>query len=299
MKQSEVFYKFPYWLQLVCLLLVMVGCLLVSANIAALFAALFFGMDSLNQALPLLFVQAVSVTGGFLLPSLWFARMQQAGNPDYPAAKKGFSLKLLGWAVLAYLLLCPFISAVQEWNAGWHFPEKWQTLEEYFRNKSLQTELLSQKMLLTDRWGTFFCSIAVVAIGAGVCEEFFFRGCLQNIFRGWFRNVHAAVWVCAAVFSLFHGDFFGFLPRLFLGALLGYLYVWSGSIWLPVIVHTLNNSVLATVLFLHHNGYIALSPENLEHAPHWSIVLIGLVLCTGVCLQVAKGNKSKFYSIFF
>ncbi len=292
MKQSEVFYKFPHWLQLVCLFLVMVGCLLVSANIAALFAALLFGMDSLNQALPLLFVQAVSVTGGFLLPSLWFAYMQKAGKPDYAAVKKGFSVKLLGLALLAYLLLCPFISALQEWNAGWHFPERWQALEEYFRNKSLQAELLSQKMLLTDSWGTFLCSIAVVAVGAGVCEEFFFRGCLQNIFRDWFKNVHAAIWTCAAIFSLFHGDLFGFLPRLVLGALLGYLYVWSGSIWLPVIVHTLNNTVLATVFFLHHNGYIALSPENLEHAPHWLIVSACLALCTGVCCLLTKKQNA-------
>lgn len=293
MKQRDVFYKFPYWLQLICLFLVMVGCLLVCGNLATLFSAVFFGMESLEKTLPLLFVQAVSVTGGFLLPSLWFAHMQKAGNPDYPAAKKGFSMKLLGLAVLAYLLLCPFISAVQEWNAGWHFPERWQAMEEFFRNKSLQAESLSKKMLLTDSWGIFLGSIVVVGIGAGVCEEFFFRGCLQNIFKGWFKNTHTAIWTCATVFSLFHGDLFGFLPRLFLGAFLGYLYVWSGSIWMPVIVHTLNNTILATAYFLHHNGYIALSPESLEQSPHWLIVSICLILFAGICRIMDRKIKEK------
>ena len=291
MKQREVFYRFPNWLQLICLVLIMIGCLLVSTNIATLLAALFFGLDSLNHTAPLLFVQAIAVTGGFLLPSLWFFRMQKAGNPDYPSAKKGVPLKILLLSVLAYFLLCPFISALQEWNTSWSFPEKWQNIEEFFRNKSLQAELLSQKMLLTDSWGLFICGILVVGLGAGVCEEFFFRGCLQNIFRSWFKNAHIAVWVCAAVFSLFHGDLFGFLPRLFLGALLGYLYLWSGSIWLPVIVHTLNNTVLATVYFLNHNGYIALSPDTLEHSPHWLVVLPCLLLCTGICFLLARGNR--------
>ncbi|MCM1040815.1 MAG: CPBP family intramembrane metalloprotease [Bacteroides sp.] len=291
MKQRDVFYKFPCWLQLICLFLLMFGCLLVCANMASLLVVLVSGADSAGQTLPLLFVQGASVTGGFLLPSLWFMHMQKAGNPDYISVKKGVGLKILGLAVLAYLLLCPFISAIQEWNMNWHFPERWQALEAYFRNKGLLADQLSRQMLQTDSWGVFICSLLVVAVGAGVCEEFFFRGCLQNIFRNWFKNTHAAVWVCAAVFSLFHGDLFGFLPRLFLGAFLGYLYVWSGSIWTSVIVHTLNNSLLAFVYFLNYNGHLALSPENLENAPHWLIVLPCLLLCTGTCLLLSRNAK--------
>ena len=293
MRQRDIFYRFPHWLQLVCLFLVFIGCVLVGGNIASMAAVLCFGADALGHAGSLLAVQGVSVVCGFLLPALWFNHMQQAGHPDYLHVRETLSLRWLGVAVLAYFLLCPFISFLQEWNMGWHLPEKWQTLEVYFRNKSLQMEELSKRMLLTHSWGVFAGSLCVVALGAGICEEFFFRGCLQNLFHSWFKNTHAAVWTTAAVFSLFHADFFGFMPRLFLGAFLGYLYLWSGSIWLSVIIHSLNNAILATAYFLNFNHHITFNPDSLEQSPPWYMVVPCLVACIGLCLWMVRTVKKK------
>lgn len=298
MKQRDIFYRFPHWLQLICLILVFIGCVLVCSNIAAILAVLCFGANALSQTVPLLMVQAFSVVGGFLLPALWFDNMQKAGNPDYLRFQQPLPLRLLGLALLAYLLLCPFVSAMQEWNAGWHFPERWSAVEEYLRNKSMQADELSKKMLLTNSWGVFAGSLLVVAFGAGICEEFFFRGCLQNLFRSWFKNTHAAVWTAAVIFSLLHGDFFGFLPRVILGAFLGYLYVWSGTIWLPVIVHSLNNAFLVVAYFLHHNQYIAFNPESLEQSIPWYVVVPCLLACLGICLLMARNSKKKPFQSF-
>jgi hypothetical protein len=65
-----------------------------------------------------------------------------------------------------------------------------------------------------------------------------------------FRNAHAAIWVTAFIFSAMHMEFFGFVPRLLLGALLGYLVRWSGSLWLPILAHALNNSLVVICLWI-------------------------------------------------
>src|SRR5690606_27732574 len=72
--------------------------------------------------------------------------------------------------------------------------------------------------------------------------EFLFRGCVQGILMRWFKNPHTAIWVTAIIFSAIHLQFYGFLPRMLLGALFGYLLFWGKSIWLPVLAHFLNNA---------------------------------------------------------
>jgi hypothetical protein len=63
------------------------------------------------------------------------------------------------------------------------------------------------------------------------------------------RSRHLAVWVTSLIFSLVHFQFYGFLPRLFLGALLGYLFLYTGNLWIPILFHFINN---ATVLVMNY-----------------------------------------------
>ena len=84
--------------------------------------------------------------------------------------------------------------------------------------------------------------ILIVGVLTGIGEEFVFRGVLQRLFLDKFRNPHIAVWITAVIFSAVHFQFYGFVPRMLLGAFFGYLLVWSGNIWLPIIAHALNNS---------------------------------------------------------
>ena len=288
MKIHDVFYKFPWGLQFLCFVLISAGCLIVSANAGSLLSVLIFGRDAFYQTPSLLVVQGISITGGFLLPALWLARMKQAARTDYLQCRNVVSFRPLLLAIAGYLLLSPFIAVVQEWNAAWHFPASWNGIEMYFRNKTAFSEQISRQMLHVQSSGLFICAFIVVAVGAGVCEEFFFRGGLQNLVREKVRNTHAAIWITAAIFSFFHIDLFGFFPRLFLGALLGYLYVWSESIWLPVLVHTLNNGILALLHFLYFNGRISLDPQNLEQAPGWPYVALSMIGFIVICFAAGK-----------
>lgn len=85
-------------------------------------------------------------------------------------------------------------------------------------------------------------TILIVGIMAGLSEELLFRGCLQRLLTTGGISPHAAIWIGAFVFSLLHLQFYGFIPRMLLGAFFGYLLWWTGSVWVPVILHITNNT---------------------------------------------------------
>ena len=97
--------------------------------------------------------------------------------------------------------------------------------------------------------------VMMSAVLPALCEEFFFRGVLQIQLAKATRNVHVAIWVTALLFALTHMQVYGMLPRLFMGALLGYTLIWSGTIWAPVLLHMLyNGSALAIYVYFESVG---------------------------------------------
>ena len=99
----------------------------------------------------------------------------------------------------------------------------------------------------------------VIAIIPAVGEELLFRGVIQKLFLKWNGKVHLSVWLTAFVFSAVHMQFLGFFPRLILGAVLGYMLVWSGSLWLPIVAHFTNNAF--AVLLTYFIGMDKINPS--------------------------------------
>ena len=98
--------------------------------------------------------------------------------------------------------------------------------------------------------GIWIINLFIMAILPAIGEEMLFRGIIQRYFINIIKNYHIAVWITAVIFSLFHLQFYGFIPRLVLGALLGYMMVWSGNLWVPITAHFFNNAFGVTVYFL-------------------------------------------------
>ncbi len=107
-----------------------------------------------------------------------------------------------------------------------------------------------------------FLSIAVIP---ALCEELVFRGVMMPLLAKMTRNIHAAVWITAFLFSLIHMQFYGFLPRMIMGALLGYFVVWSGSLWASILAHFINNA--SAFLMFRYFGTLE-TPENSLFS-HW------------------------------
>ena len=89
-------------------------------------------------------------------------------------------------------------------------------------------------------------NILIIAIMAGIGEELMFRGVIQKILIGWTKDIHLGILYTAIIFSTIHFQFYGFVPRMILGMVLGYLYIWSKSLWVPVIAHAINNALTVT-----------------------------------------------------
>ena len=96
-----------------------------------------------------------------------------------------------------------------------------------------------------------------MAILPAVGEELLFRGLLQQKLFSCFKNIHISIWITAFLFSALHLQFFGFFPRFLLGALLGYMFYWSGSLWLPIIAHFTNNALALLMSFFISKNMIS------------------------------------------
>jgi hypothetical protein len=104
-------------------------------------------------------------------------------------------------------------------------------------------------------------------------EELVFRGIIQREFYRATRNIHVSIWVSAAIFSAIHIQFYGFVPRMLLGALFGYLYYWSGSLTMSMLAHLFNNGMMVVALYYYQQGALDIDVESTEAAP-WPIVAI-------------------------
>lgn len=156
------------------------------------------------------------------------------------------NLIILALGVMAIISISPLIDVLSTWNQGLQLPESLRSIEDWMINSEKAAEVATNTLLNTDSWGGFVMNIIIIAIMAGIGEELMFRGVIQKILIGWTKNIHLGILYTAIIFSAIHFQFYGFVPRMILGMVLGYLYIWSKSLWVPVIAHAINNALTVT-----------------------------------------------------
>lgn len=190
------------------------------------------------------------------------------------------SWHIVFWSIIALLVSMPLMEYMIEWNQGIKLPPAYSQLESTMKNTEEMAGRLTKFLIHFDRPIDFISGLFVIAAMAGIGEELFFRGILQNIFEKYLSNKHVAIWASAAVFSFIHFQFYGFFPRLFLGAFFGYLYVWYRNIWIPIIAHFFNNGFALTMNYLYQLKKINIDPErSIQYMPIWSAA-ISLIFVT-------------------
>lgn len=147
-------------------------------------------------------------------------------------------------SMLLILVIQPFIELTGYLNQQITLPESMAALSKTMKEMEESAKHVTDLLLSDKSVFGIILNLVIIAALAGIAEEFFFRGCMQRIFKKIFKNVHIAVWVTAAIFSAIHFQFEGFFARMLLGAVLGYLFVWSGSLWIPMLVHFVNNAMV-------------------------------------------------------
>lgn len=179
-------------------------------------------------------------------------------NEDQIFLKTGFRHQKVVPALLVFVILLltlPFVSWLISINSKLVLPDFLAGLEEKLMRMESERGDLTERMLSTRSVASLGMNLLLIAVVPALGEEFFFRGTVQNIFRKWTGSAHAAIWITAVVFSAIHMQFYGFLPRFFLGLLFGYIFFITGSIWLTVWAHFLNNALsVLLVFFLSRQG---------------------------------------------
>lgn len=188
------------------------------------------------------FVQGFFV---FLMPALAVAVLDKEKWVSQVGLKLEYKMiRLYLWAVLILFVALPCTAMLTNLNLQMQLPDTMHSVEQWMRNAENEARLTTEKLFASRSFSNLLGNLFVVAFFAAFVEEVFFRGALQRYLRLMLDNRHLTVFVVAFVFSFLHFQFYGFLPRLFLGLILGYLYEYSRNLWTSIFVHFVNNAMV-------------------------------------------------------
>ncbi|MDQ6482587.1 CPBP family intramembrane glutamic endopeptidase [Dyadobacter sp. LHD-138] len=187
--------------------------------------------------------------------------------------------------------MIPVNHQIIDWNQNIQFPEIFKEVENWMRVKEQEKILLTQGLLRIESLSQLLVALMVFGLVGPIGEEVFFRGVLQTKLNDWGLSPIKSIWVAATIFSLIHFQFYGFFPRLLIGALFGYLFLWSGNIWIPVVAHAVNNSLFVLTAFTHQKWpflgrYIEIISDN------WISCIISVALSVVGLYLFRKQNFS-------
>jgi len=192
-------------------------------------------------------------------------------------------------AVGAMILALPGINALAWWNSEMNLPPFLSELEAALAGMEAQAAVLTDALTGSNQVWVLVLNIIIIAFIPALGEELIFRGLLIPILRKWTKNIHWAIWIGAILFSAMHMQFYGFLPRLLLGAFLGYLYVWSGSIWVPILAHFTNNAMALILLFAVKRSALPQEVDSFEPTPvYFGVVIFSTLAFAGVLLMAYR-----------
>ena len=165
---------------------------------------------------------------------------------------------LIGAALM--FVSIPVSTSLTTWNESMNFGDAFAKLEDYLKVLEETAQAATEKMLNVDTIGGLLFNLIVIALIPAIGEELTFRGVLQQSLTRR-MNPHIAIILSAAIFSFIHFQFYGFLPRMFLGLLMGYMFYITNSLWTSMLMHFLNNGAAVVLYYLSNKGVI----EDAEH----------------------------------
>ncbi len=238
-------------------------------------------------------IQTVSEIGTFILPAFFVAYTFSNSATGYLKLDKKPNWISVA-AVFAMLIAAvPVINFLGELNSRMVFPSWLAGLERMMKESEDQASKLTEKFLAINSPFQFVYAIIMIAVLPALGEELLFRGVLQRIFSEWSRNIHTGVWATAILFSAMHMQFYGFVPRMLLGVMLGYLFLWSGSLWLPILAHFFNNGAAVVASYLYKENSISVDPDKIGTENDYAAVAVSVILTAGLLWFIYKREKEN------
>lgn len=260
----------------------LVSITIVSTLLFSLFAMLIVGND-LSGTSVLKTTQFFQSIGLFVVPPLLLAFMWSLKPLEHLKMNRLPDSWSILFAIIIMIAAVPAINLLGEINHAIRFPASLAFIEEYLISMETRAEVLTNKMLAVSSIHDLLINIGLIAIIPAVGEELFFRGTVQRLLQDKMK-VHAAIWVTAFIFSSIHFQFYGFIPRLLMGAFLGYLFVWTNNLWVPIIAHFTNNGLAVLFYYLKNTGQTTLDLENIGTSQTYLVGIISMVTVASLIL---------------
>lgn len=205
------------------------------------------------------------------LPAYLFAYLAYP-KPLYYLGLKNNSELSTQWillSIICIIAISPFVSYMEELL---------QKISFFKIDPNAHYDKMSKAMLQGTDSKTLISNLLAICLVPAIVEELFFRGCLQQVLCNWLKKNHwIALILVAVMFSAFHGQLSGFVPRVFLGLILGLVYYWSGNIFYSIVIHFLNNTFGILLYYFYEKKWITSDPAQIISIPIW-IVAISIFL---------------------
>lgn len=275
MKREKIFVRVVIWFALI------VFFMFVSMGVWMV------GVSDQTAISSLKWLQFLQTIGVFLLPALlgvwWWSDDHRPFRWLKMDRKSGWDIMVL--AIVIMLCAIPGINLLAALNNALVLPDSMRFIEEYLRQMEEEAALLTERFLQADDvWGLLI-NIGLMALLPALAEEISFRGVLQQLLGG---RTHVAIWLTAFIFSAIHMQFYGFVPRMLMGALFGYMFVWTGSLWVPIVMHFVNNGIAVLCYYILSRDGVEMDmnyADTLGAGTTWWLGLLSL-LTVGILLRV-------------
>jgi len=245
------------------------------------------------------YLQILSHFGFFIMPAIFFAHIFESGFKSFFFFIRTVRWNLIFLGALLLLFQLPVVNYLAYINSLIVFPESMKAVEEWMRITENEAEKIILLFLDNPSVLSLIVNLFMIAIIPAIGEELIFRGILLRLLKRWWGNIHLAVLMSAIIFSIIHFQFYGFLPRVFLGIILGYLFVWTGSLWVPIVAHFVNNASAVLVGHFYFKGDFPVKIDefgNFNNEPVLLVFLTFIAALSIVGFWFANKKTSQFYN---
>lgn len=215
----------------------------------------------------------------FCVPTLLSAWLCDKDPVNYVGLRFDLRWSHIVGIVIIMLITSPMMNMLIEWNANITLPDSLSEIAAKMKEMEDTAAATTETLLSETSIYALLSGILVIGILTGIGEEMFFRAGIQRILASAGMNPHLAIWIAAFLFSAMHLQFFGFFPRMLLGAFFGYLYYSTRSIWVSALAHALNNSIVVVNSWLINKGFTSDGYQKFtETSPELYMVVISAIV---------------------
>ena len=239
------------------------------------------------------YLQVVFSISIFIIPAFIAAYLFSGNAIAYLGLRRSVHSKWFAATLILVFAAMPFVNLLLAFNEMIVFPESLAGFEQWLINYERSAHETTNLFLKTETAVGLLFNIFMIALLPAIGEELIFRGLLHKIFAEWTKNIHVTIIVTGFLFSLMHIQFYGFFPRWALGVMFGYLFVWSGTIWLPIFAHFVNNAVAVTMFHLINRGAVSENFENFGSYPTDIPITIATTLVCAIILLVMYHKRRE------